>query len=131
MAKEGRAPSRRLVRIGRAVAIAADALQLVFFPLFAEGFGSVANDLLDVVVCVTMLRLFGWNPLFLPTFVAEMLPVFDLAPTWTIAVLIATRSRRPAPGEERLNLRGAAASNEADCRKLPPATRDGGNSQTS
>src|SRR5450756_3166900 len=67
-------PSRGAIRIGSAVAIIADALQLVLFPLFVEGFSSVLNDVLDVVVCAVLLRLIGWNPVFLPTFVVEMLP---------------------------------------------------------
>jgi hypothetical protein len=90
-------PSHRVVLISRAVAIIADALQLVLFPFFVEGFGSVLNDVLDVVVCAVLVWLIGWNPLFLPTFVVEILPFGDLAPTWTIAVLIATRSRNAAP----------------------------------
>ena len=89
-------PTRSAIRIGRAIAIIADALQLVLFPLFVAGFPSVLNDVLDVVVCAVLIRLFGWNPVFLPTFVVEMLPFGDLAPTWTIAVFVATRSRSAA-----------------------------------
>ena len=90
------AHARRAMRIGRAVAITADALQLALFPIFMEGFSSVLNDMLDVVVCFIMVRLVGWNVLFAPTFVAELLPLGDLAPTWTVAFFIATRSRRAA-----------------------------------
>jgi hypothetical protein len=108
-------PSRRAIRIGRAVAIIADALQLVLFPLFVEGFSSVLNDVLDVVVCAVLLRLIGWNPVFLPTFVVEMLPFGDLAPTWTIAVLIATRSRPSAPREKALHSeRGEGPPSQTD-----------------
>lgn len=96
-------PSRGAIRIGSAIAIIADALQLVLFPLFVEGFSSVLNDVLDVVVCAVLLRLIGWNPVFLPTFVVEMLPFGDLAPTWTIAVFVATRSRPSAPREKVLH----------------------------
>jgi hypothetical protein len=34
---------------------------------------------------------------FLPTFIAEMVPFIDLAPSWTLAVFITTRARRPPP----------------------------------
>ena len=109
MSPNDRNPSRRAVVISRAIAIIADAMQLVLFPFFMEGFGSVFNDALDVVVGAALVWLLGWNPLFLPTFIVEVLPFGDLAPTWTIAVFIATRSRNavplvkelpPEPGEE-------------------------------
>lgn len=114
-------PSRRAVLISRAVAIIADALQLVLFPFFVEGFGSVLNDVLDVVVCAALVRLLGWNVLFLPTFVVEILPFGDMAPTWTIAVLIVTRSRNSSPQGEVL---------PSDGGKGPPARIDSGSSST-
>src|SRR5258708_15665410 len=93
MIHDSRAPSRRTIWIARAVAIVADAIQLALFPLFVEGFGSALNDVLDVVVCIVLVSLIGWSPLFLPTFLVEVLPFGDLAPTWTIAAFLATRSR--------------------------------------
>ena len=105
-------PSHRAIRIGRTVAVIADAIQLVLFPFFVGGFASILNDVLDVVVCAVLLRLIGWNVLFLPTFIVEMLPFGDLAPTWTIAVFIATRSGpADAPATElRSETRDAAGS---------------------
>jgi hypothetical protein len=100
---DGRGPSRRVIWICRAVAIIADTVQLALFPLFVEGFTSAFNDVLDVVVCVVLVSLIGWSPLFLPTFLVEMLPFGDLAPTWTIAVFMATgprRARGPLPNKE-------------------------------
>ena len=79
----------------RAVALAADAAQIVVFPLFSEGAASPADDLLDLAVGAAMIGLVGWHWAFLPGFLAELVPAFDLAPTWTIAVLIATGKRRP------------------------------------
>jgi hypothetical protein len=104
MRREGRVPSRRAIWIARAVAIIADALQLALFPIFGEGFASVANDALDVVVWVTLGSLIGWSPLFLPTFLVEMVPVGDLAPIWTIAVFMATRRRHVDRGPETSQL---------------------------
>ena len=96
-------PSRRAIRIARVVAIVADGLQLVLLPLFVEGFASLLNDALDVVVGITLVRLVGWNPVFLPTIIVELLPFGNLAPTWTIALFIATRSRQTAlPANESL-----------------------------
>jgi hypothetical protein len=73
------------------VAIAADAMQIVFFPLFGEGIASIADDVLDVAVGVLMFLLLGWHASFVPALVAEVIPAFDLVPTWTAAVFLATR----------------------------------------
>ncbi len=70
-----------------AIAAAADLLQLVFFPLFAPGALSPLNDVLDIVVAFTLVRLIGWHWAFLPTFLGELLPVIDELPCWTLAVL--------------------------------------------
>ena len=79
------------------VAIAADAVQVLLFPLFGEGFASVANDALDVAVGLLLLLLLGWHVALLPALVAELIPGVDLVPTWTAAVFLATRGARPRP----------------------------------
>ena len=78
-------------RTALAIAILADALQIVFFPLFVEGAGSPLDDLLDIAVAWILIRLLGWHWAFLPSLVAKVLPGVDLVPTWTVAVLVATR----------------------------------------
>jgi hypothetical protein len=86
------------IRAARAIAISADALQLIFFPLFAEGFVSVLDDALDVLVCAVLTMLVGWHFSFLPSFVVKVIPLADLVPTWTIAVFLATRGNQsPQP----------------------------------
>jgi hypothetical protein len=90
-------PSRRSAsarRLAWIVAIGADATQVVLFPLFGEGFVSVANDVLDVVVGLVLLLLLGWHVAFVPTLFAELIPGFDLVPTWTAAVFLATRGMK-------------------------------------
>ena len=79
-------PARR--RAARLVAVGADALQLFLFPLFGEGFASPLNDILDLAVALVLVKLLGFHWAFLPAAAAEVVPVFDLAPTWTAAVLI-------------------------------------------
>lgn len=79
------------VRTARLLAMAADALQIGVFPLFAPGAASPANDALDVAVAGAMIWLVGWHWSFLPSFVAELVPGLDLVPTWTAAVFFATR----------------------------------------
>ncbi len=68
------------------VAIAADALQLFFMPLFVEGALSPADDLLDIGVAGMMVHLLGWHWEFLPSLFAKLVPGVDLVPFWTIAV---------------------------------------------
>ncbi|HEY1434219.1 MAG TPA: hypothetical protein VGG65_02530 [Thermoanaerobaculia bacterium] len=87
-----KAPSRGRVLAARIIAVVADAVQLGFLPLFVEGAASGLDDGLDVVVGAAMVTLLGWHWAFLPAFLAELVPGLDLAPTWTIAAFIATRS---------------------------------------
>ena len=93
---------RRIVA-ARIIAVLADALQLGLMPLFAGGAPEVFDAALDVAVGIAMVALVGWHWAFLPAFLAEALPGVDLAPTWTLAVLIATRktagAKEPAKAE--------------------------------
>jgi hypothetical protein len=75
------------------VAVFADLLQWVAFPLLGGGLAPWANGI-DVAVAVIEIALVGWHWAFLPTFVVELAPVVDLVPTWTLAVWIATRGRK-------------------------------------
>ncbi|HZQ24412.1 MAG TPA: hypothetical protein VFA89_16610 [Terriglobales bacterium] len=68
------------------LALAADALQIVLFPLFTEGALSPIDDLLDLAVGGVCVYLLGWHLEFLPAFVAELVPGADLVPLWTLAV---------------------------------------------
>jgi len=86
-------------RTALAIAILADALQIVFFPLFVEGAGSPLDDVLDIAIAWILIRLLGWHWAFLPSFVAKVLPGVDMVPTWTIAVLVATRGTARQPSK--------------------------------
>jgi hypothetical protein len=74
-------------RAAMILAMAADALQIFVFPLFAEGALSPADDVLDIGVAAVLIRLLGWHWEFLPAFAAELVPGVDLVPFWTLAVL--------------------------------------------
>jgi hypothetical protein len=87
-----RSPPR--IWLARAIAVAADVLQIAVFPAFVEGAFSPLDDVLDVVVAAALTLLVGWHIAFLPSFVVKLMPMADLAPTWTIAILIATRMRK-------------------------------------
>jgi len=79
------------VRMAWAVALAADALQIAAFPLFAEGAISPADSVLDIAVAAILVRLLGWHWAFLPSLLGELMPGLDLFPTWTAAVWYVTR----------------------------------------
>ena len=69
------------------LAMAADALQILVFPFFAQGGLSPADDALDVLVAAVLVGLLGWHWEFLPAFAAELVPGMDLVPFWTFSVL--------------------------------------------
>jgi hypothetical protein len=106
------------VRVAFAVAILADALELGLFQIFAEGALSPFNDVLDVAVAVALVLLLGWHWAFLPTLVAEAVPVLTLFPTWTAAVLFVTRGRTAQRSSE-----AAAGPTRADRTLEPPAPK--------
>lgn len=74
-----------------AVAIAADGIQLLLGPLGWTFF----DEITDVVVTLVLSLLLGFHQLFLPAFLAEIIPVVDMLPTWTgcVAVVVALRRR--------------------------------------
>jgi hypothetical protein len=90
--------STRRVWIARSLAVGVDLLQIAVFPTFMEGFLSPLDMALDVATAIAMIALVGWHIAIVPTFIAESLPFVDLAPTWTIAVLIVTRKTPLTPG---------------------------------
>jgi hypothetical protein len=79
----------RRVLIARLVAVGVDLLQYALLP--AEL--TPLNNAIDVGTALAMAALVGWHWAFLPTFLAELVPFVDLAPTWTLAVMFATRGR--------------------------------------
>ena len=95
-------PSVRF-RAAMILAIIADALQIVVFPLFIEGAVSPADDILDLSVGAALVYLLGWNWEFLPSFLAKLVPGVDLIPLWTLAVAnVYRRSKRIAVSAEEI-----------------------------
>ncbi len=74
--------------------MAVDGIQIFAVPFFFSGAVSPVNDALDLVAAAAFILLLGWHIAFLPTFLAELVPVLDLVPTWTAAVFFVTRGRR-------------------------------------
>ena len=73
-------------RAAMILAIIADALQIVVFPLFVGGAASPADDILDFGIAALLVHLLGWHWEFLPSFFAKLVPGVDLVPFWTMAV---------------------------------------------
>jgi len=91
--------SRSTLIAAYAIAISVDVMQICLFPLFSEGIASPLDDVSDVVVCLILSQLIGFHVAFLPTFFIKLIPVIEIAPTWTLAVIIATRHRVAANGK--------------------------------
>jgi hypothetical protein len=73
-------------RTAMILAIIADALQIIVFPIFVEGAIAPADDVLDLGIGAIMVHLLGWHWEFLPSFLAKLVPGVDLVPFWTLAV---------------------------------------------
>lgn len=80
-----------------ALAILADIVQMVVFPLVIEGAASPADDILDLCVGGALTFLLGWHWEFLPSFAGKLLPGVDLAPLWTLAVANVYRKSKALP----------------------------------
>lgn len=89
--------SRSTLIAAYAIAICADLIQICLAPLLSEGFILPFNDFVDVVVCITLSCLIGFHIAFLPSFFIKLVPLVEIAPTWTLAVLIASRHLRTNP----------------------------------
>jgi len=80
------------------IAVLTDTVQFLLGPAGWVGFDEGA----DVVAMVLLTALLGFHPLFLPTFVVELLPITDMLPTWTgcVMMVVALRRRSTPRGTE-------------------------------
>jgi hypothetical protein len=88
-------PGPRL-RAAMLLAIVADILQLVVFPLVVAGAESPVDDVLDFGVAGLLTWLLGWHWEFAPSFLGKLVPGVDLVPLWTLAVANVYRKAKPA-----------------------------------
>jgi hypothetical protein len=96
-------------RAAMALAIVADALQVIVFPMFVEGAFSPADDLLDFGLAAVLIRLLGWHWEFFPSFLVKLVPGVDLVPFWTIAVAnVYRKSKQAAVAAEQDRQQNAA-----------------------
>jgi hypothetical protein len=78
-----------------ALALVADIVQVVLFPIFLEGAYSPYDDIVDASMAGVLSWLLGWHWEFLPSFAGKLIPGVDLAPLWTLAVANVYRKSRP------------------------------------
>jgi hypothetical protein len=104
-------------RSAMVLAIVADALQIVVFPLFVEGALSPADDILDFGIAAVLVNLLGWHWEFLPSFLAKLVPGVDLVPFWTMAVAsVYRKSKRIAVTEEEARQQHPALRDAQRCK---------------
>ena len=82
------------------LAIIADAVQIIVFPLFVGGALSPADDILDLSMGAALVHLLGWHWEFLPSFLVKLVPGVDLVPFWTMAVANVYRKSKRITTEE-------------------------------
>jgi hypothetical protein len=81
--------------LARGIAVGADATQIALTALYPAAY--IWGDVIDVPVAVALTFLVGWHIAFIPSFLIKLIPVADVAPTWTIAIAIATWPKKSPP----------------------------------
>ena len=79
-------PHRTRFQIALVVAILADAIQWILFPIFVEAAASPAEDGLDAGIAAILFLLLGWQWELVPSAAAKLVPGVDMVPFWTLAV---------------------------------------------
>ncbi|HVX85786.1 MAG TPA: hypothetical protein VH253_13470 [Phycisphaerae bacterium] len=77
-------------RLALLVAGAADFVQIVAAPAFFEGAISPFENVLDVIVALLLMAICGFRWQWVLAFAMELIPGFDLLPTWTMVVALMT-----------------------------------------
>jgi hypothetical protein len=75
------------------VAILVDAVQIGLFPITGT-LSSWLGAPLDILAMGLLWSLLGWHWALAPSFLFELLPIAELAPTWTLATWIVVRKRK-------------------------------------
>jgi hypothetical protein len=82
--------------LARGVAVAADAAQLAIAAAYPAAY--LWGDIIDIPDAIVLTLLVGWHIAFIPSFLIKLVPFADLAPTWTVAIAIATWPKKsPVP----------------------------------
>jgi hypothetical protein len=83
------------LRVAMILAIIADVLQVVVFPLFVVGAESPVDDVLDIGIGAVLVYLLGWHWEFLPSFVGKLVPesIWFLSGRWQLPTSTENRRR--------------------------------------
>ncbi len=116
------------------VAGVVDLLQLWFVPLFGEGFISPFEDALDVMAAIVLTAICGFKWQFALAFGLELIPFFDILPTWTAVALLLPVNDRDVSGQRvNVTVTGERAANLVEVEgvvippvQAPPVQRIGG-----
>jgi hypothetical protein len=93
--------SRSRFRAALVLAVVADGVQWIGFPLFVEGAFSPLDDILDFIVAVALSGLLGWHWEFMPSLLGKLVPGVDMVPLWTLAVASVYRKWKQRHPEDR------------------------------
>jgi hypothetical protein len=89
--------TKRRRSVALTIALCADAIQLVLWPVFAGGAASPFDDVLDVAVGVMLWLTLGFSPRLAAAFLLELMPGADLFPTWSAVVYSIPLEEEPPP----------------------------------
>lgn len=99
------------------VALATDAAQILMGPL---GW-TFADEIFDVIAMVLIVWALGFHPLLLPTFILELVPLVDMAPTWTACTaMVVMLRRREGPANAPPRTEASVIDVEATTTRVPP-----------
>ena len=116
--------TRKRIILAFAIALATDAVQVMLGPLGWTFF----DEAMDVAAMVLISWVIGFHPLLLPTFVVELFPIVDMAPTWTVctAIVVSLRRKQPASPQPTVQTSAPPAEpsapvySESGVREPPP-----------
>ena len=100
------------MRAALVLAVIADLVQVLVFPLFLEGAASAADDVLDICMAGILGVLLGWHWEFLPSFAGKLIPGVDLVPLWTLAVANVYRKSRRLVVPKEQSAEGSSAKTD-------------------
>ena len=86
--------TRRRIALALVLAALADAVQIAIGPAGWFFF----DEIIDVIAMAALTLLIGFHPLFLPTFIVEIVPIVDMLPTWTACVGVVVMLRKRQQG---------------------------------
>jgi hypothetical protein len=86
--------SKSRLRAAWVIALTVDAVQLATAPAELGGPPAwIIESAVDLVTMAVLWAILGFHWALLPSFATKLLPLVDIAPTWTLAVFLATRGR--------------------------------------